>query len=110
MNLIERQKEAALQRLREENDDRRRIADLVVGNSRHRRVTDIIRLGDGDYIVQTDDNMWMAVVGNSVTGAWEYHSQDEALLDLVARRAGARAGEATNAVFFACRVLGVTEQ
>lgn len=100
------QQKAALDRWHEENADHQRISELVTGGNRRRRVGDVIRLADGDYLVEVDGT-WTAVVDDQ-PGQRYYHTQDGALLDLIARRHGTKAHHAYGFVVAAGRVLGIT--
>lgn len=100
------QQKAALDRWRKENADRQRIRQLVTGANRQRRVSNIIRLADGDYLVEVDGT-WTAVVDNQ-PGQQYYETQDGAMLDLITRRNGTKAHHTYDFVVAAGRVLGIT--
>jgi hypothetical protein len=108
------QLEAALSRLQEQAAERRKVAQIVLGpNSQsRRRVGEIVKLGD-DYIAEVRDGKqpatWTTVV-NGKADSWLFHSQEEAVLYLIARRhSGDDPNSAPNAAFYAGRVLGIPE-
>ncbi|RKR92712.1 hypothetical protein BDK92_7190 [Micromonospora pisi] len=111
MTFIERQKEAALDELRERGEERRRIAEIVLGKNRGRdQVTEVINLS-GDYLVEvaTRDSgvYWASLVGGKRTGQFHVR-QEDAILHLIAARYDPNPNTNTSAAFYAGRVLGVS--
>ena len=110
----ERMRDAAEQRIAEQQAQFRRVRDLVLGTSQTRdRVGDVIQLSDSDFLVEVITPLsttWTTVVGDK--RAFEHwHTQDEALLHLVARRHNTNGhGDTAAAAYYAARVLGITEK
>ncbi len=87
--------QAAMEQYREQQDEFARVATIVLGETDRRRPNEhidaFIKLGDGDYVVSVaeyrsdDPPTWTTVVNNQ-RSSWRWHTRDEALLHLVARR------------------------
>lgn len=108
---LDRQKEAALADVRQQQEERQRISAIVLGDKPRgqRRVTEVIRLGD-DYLVQVANKgaAWTFVVGGR-HGAWYHERQEDALLHLIATRYDAQPSNSITTAFYAGRVLGRPE-
>src|SRR5688572_19200658 len=109
-SIIDRMKDAAAEQTREQQDERRRVAEIVLGkNVGGYRVTDMVKVGD-DYAVEVtdrkDDATWTTVVGGE-RGLTMFLTQEEAVLHLIARRYDDNPNSNVQAAFYAGRVLGV---
>lgn len=113
----DRQRDAALQQIQEQQAEFSRVADIVLPKRRdpyHRssdRVTEVIRLGN-DYLVEVTDRdrvTWTTVVGGKRT-SWHHDKQEGALLHLIARRYNDNDNSNHAAAFYAGRVLGITDK
>lgn len=108
-SFLDRQRDAALAEMAEQQAERSRIAALVLGASRGRRhVADLVKLGD-DYLVEVtngDDTKWTTVV-NGKDSIWYHPRQEDAILYLIARRYDDSDNASQAAAFYAGRVLGV---
>lgn len=113
-SFLDRQRDAALADYLAEAEDNRRVADIVSGAHRPGRprtecASNVIKLADGDYLVEitdrsTDKKKWATVVGNK-SDSWRWYTQGEAMLYLITRRQQPRGDE--SAVTYAARVLGM---
>lgn len=109
---LERQRDRALAEITEQRNEFRRVAELVVPSDRRgssQRVTNVIRLGD-DHLVEVTDRddsvMWTFVVaGKSVN--WYHHTQEDAILHLIASRYDSNPNSSHVIAFCAGRVLGL---
>ena len=111
-SFLDRQRDRALELISEQTADRRRVEEIVVGpDHRHiERATTIIKLSEGDYLVEvtdskTDKKKWAVVVGNT-DDSWRFYTQNEAMLYAITRRLLPRGD--VDAVTYAARVLGLT--
>lgn len=116
-SFLDQQRDAALQQIREQQAEFTRIANIVIPERRDalrhsaRRVSDLVKLGDNDFLVEVTDRhkgavqvAWTTVIGGK-SCIYYFHTQDEALLHLVARRHDPDSDGA--AAFYAGRVLGL---
>jgi hypothetical protein len=108
-SLLDRLKEAAVEQVREQQAEHRRIADLVLGRDSRNRVTDLTKLGD-DYVVEVTARSgaytWTTVVNGKKTSVY-HERQEDAVLHLIARRYDDNINSNVQAAFYAGRVLGV---
>ncbi|MEU7978302.1 hypothetical protein AB0B63_07190 [Micromonospora sp. NPDC049081] len=111
---LDRQRDAALQQIRDQQTEFRRIADIVLPTrpgalrSSRKRVTDVITLG-ADHLVEVTDGdtvLWTFVIDGKPT-SWRHHTQEEAILHLIASRHDSNDSASANAAFYAGRVLGI---
>jgi ABC-type uncharacterized transport system permease subunit len=108
---LDRQKDAALADLREQQAERARVADIVLGkNGSRSHVTEVIKLGN-DYVVEVTardgkSSTWTTVV-NGERGYFHHLRQEGAILHLIASRYDSNANSNTQAAFYAGRVLGI---
>lgn len=115
-SIIDRMKDAAYEQIRAQQDEFDRIADLVIGSDRRssRRVTEVINLGDDHLVEVTDKNRqtgedettWTFVIGSKASN-WHHHTQEHAILHLIATRHDPDPNSNHQAAFYAGRVLGV---
>ena len=113
-SFLDRQRDAALAEIREQYADRHRVEEIVLGPNKPGRpntktVTNVIKLADGDYLVEVTDRrnsekLFATVVGDKAD-ANRFYSQDEAMLYLITRRQQPRGD--VDAVTYAARVLGM---
>jgi hypothetical protein len=111
-SIMDRLRDAALERDQQRQDEHRRVSNIVLGEKRNTRrsVTEVINLG-GDYLVQVadhDDNTesWTFVVGGK-TSNWFHGRQEDAVLHLIASRYDDNPNSNVSAAFYAGRVLGL---
>lgn len=104
----EQRQAAMLAEAQQQQAEFRRVADLVAGNSRTRRVEDVIRIG-GDHLVRVvngDSTHWTTVVADKPT-CWYHDTQEQALLHLIACRYDPNPDTSVQAARYAGRVLGI---
>lgn len=105
------QRDAAYQDMLAANADHDRITKLILGDRPGRgHLSDLIKLGDNDYLAQITTktgSLWTTVV-NGQPSSTHHHTQDMALLHLVARRHDDNPNDSYQAARFAGRALGVT--
>ncbi|MER7331747.1 MULTISPECIES: hypothetical protein [unclassified Micromonospora] len=117
-SFLDRQRDAALAQITEQQQEFRRVAELVIPSDRRRRsderVTDVIRLGN-DHLVevtkrgsdeQGDTVRWTFVIGDKAAG-WYHHTQEDAILHLIASRYDDNPNSNGAAALYAGRVLGI---
>jgi hypothetical protein len=92
-SFLEARREAALAELRERAAEHRKVADIVIGTDHHTRrgrsVGEIVKLGS-DYVVEVQGDTprgapWTVVESSKAT-SWYFHTQEEAVLYLLALR------------------------
>lgn len=105
-------RDAAAEQVQERADESCKVAEIVLGTGSHlgrERVGDVVKLGD-DYLVQVMRNRsnttWTTVVGGE-RSSWHYHTQEAAILHLIARRHDDNPNSNASAAFYAGRVLGL---
>lgn len=108
--ILERQKEAALDEVRQRAAEHHRVANLVLGanHNRTRRVDTVINI-EGDYLVKVvdgDKTQWTFVVDGKTT-MWYYQRHEDALLHMIAARFDPNPNTNTQAAYYAGRVLGI---
>lgn len=104
---LQAMKDAAYQRWLEEGQRRRDIEAVVLGRNSRDRMGDVVTLGP-DHVVEVisgSESMWTTVVGEKPAHQY-HHSQEEAVLHLIARRYNGATDSAAMA-FAAGRVLGL---
>lgn len=110
-SFLDRQRDAALEEIREIYAERRRVADIVIGTDhrtqRGRSTGEIVKLGS-DYVVEvvgdTGFDAHWTVVESSKASSFYFHTQEEAVLFLFALR---HCGGDSAAAYYAGRVLGL---
>jgi hypothetical protein len=107
--LLDRLRDAAVEQVREQQAEHRRIEKLVLGRDSRDRVTDLVKLGD-DYVVEVTARngaiTWTTVVNGEKT-PYHHERQEDAVLHLIARRYDDNPNTNVNAACYAGRVLGV---
>lgn len=110
-SFLDRRKDAALAEIRERGAEHRRIEEIVLAGNSRNRVTEVIRL-EGDYLAQVEGRdgatTWTTVV-NGERSTWHHHTQEEAILHLIARRYDPNPNSNASAAFYAGRVLGIPQ-
>jgi hypothetical protein len=109
-SFLDMQRDAALEQVRQQSDERQRVRDLVIGKRRHESLGDLVRLGD-DYvaeIIRGDDITWATVLSGQ-PDSWRHLTQEQAILHLIAKRYDSNPNSNINAAFYAGRVLGLPE-
>lgn len=114
-SIIQRMKDAAYERIQEQQNEHSYLADLVLGDITKRGVRyigEIVKLG-GDYLVEVfgrnrEDATWTTVVSGKPTSQHHYR-QEEAVLHLIARRYDDDPNRSPQAAFYAGRVLGLPQ-
>lgn len=117
-SFLDRMKDAAYQRDQEQLAAHRRVRTLVLGekNPFGSRIGDIVKLGD-DYVVEVikrdketgeDKSTWTTVVGGKAR-SFHFHTQEQAVLHLIARRYNDDDNSNHHAAFYAGRVLGIPD-
>jgi len=113
-SFLDIQKDAALEDVRKQQAEFKRIADIVLPGRRDgirrtsQRVTDVIAL-DGDHLVEITDGdktMWTFVVAGKASN-WRHRTQEQAILHLIATRYDANDNNSVHTVFFANRLFGI---
>ncbi len=113
-SFLDRQRDAALQEIRDQQTEFQRIANIVLPTqpgafrSSRKRVSDVIALG-ADHLVEVTDGdtvLWTFVIDGKAT-SWRHHTQEEAILHLIASRYDSNDSASVNAAFYAGRVLGL---
>lgn len=111
-SIQERMRDAAVEQQQERFAEHRKVTEIVLGSNRaRRRVGEIVKLGD-DYVVEVEDRdiiTWTTVVGGNGT-PMHHHTQEMAVLDLIARRHDPNPSSTAAAAFYAGRVLGINQQ
>jgi hypothetical protein len=111
---IERLRDAAVEQQRIQQEEWRRVANLVLRrNPGHRRVAEIVSFC-GDYLVQVVDRdqptTWTTVVHGRANSR-HFYGPESAMLHLLARRVNdIDANQSSSAAFYAGRVLGITDE
>lgn len=107
-SMLDRLRDAAVEQVREQQAEHRRISDLVLGSDSRDRVTDLVKLGD-DYMVEVTARngaiTWTTVVNGEKT-SFHHERQEDAVLHLIARRYDENPNTNIQAAFYASRVLG----
>lgn len=112
-SIEERMRDAAVEQQRERAAERRNVEKIVLGErsfDSRERLGEIVNLG-GDYVVEVGktghDTTWTTVVAGKRT-SWHHHTQEAAILHLIARRYDDNDNSNHQAAFYAGRVLGIT--
>lgn len=108
-SFIERQKDAALEQVRNQQAEARKIEELILGRNHHGRyVSVVVKIGD-DWVaevVKGDEKTWTFVV-NGKASMFHHGTQEEAILHLIASRYEPNLNENYRAAYYAGRVLGL---
>lgn len=111
-SFLDRQRDAALAEVVEQQKEFRRVAELVIPSDRRgnrdKRVTDVIKLGE-DHLVEVtrkDDTVQWTFVVDGNPNHWRHERQEDAILHLIASRYDANENTSFQAAFYAGRVLG----
>jgi hypothetical protein len=113
-SIQERLRDAAVEQAQERAAERRRVEEIVFGSrsfDSSERIGDIVKLGD-DYVVEVErtghDTTWTTVVAGK-RSSWHHHTQEAAVLHLIARRYDDNPNSNAQAAFYAGRVLGIPQ-
>lgn len=107
-SFLDRQRDAALEEVRERAAERHRIEDIVIGTDPYRRygrrMGEVVKLGS-DYVVEVHGAVapWTVVESGKAT-SYYFPTQEEAALYLFALRHGTYD---IAAAYYAARVLGI---
>jgi|SRR5690606_9646455 len=109
LSILEMQKNAALEEIRQQREQFRRVEALVIPNPRNgERVTEVIALG-GDYLVEithkTGKTLWTCVIGGKPSNV-RHHTWETAVLYMLASR-GNSENTSMDAAYYAARVLNL---